>query len=141
MARLFNVIQTRVAVWREAKYLCDFPAIAEILEYAWIDIDEERTPRFLRSPRIRALETYRYLRLIQKTPSVPELYERLLEDPKEYLRAREVDPQTVLKVLLKKGIPGVLEQIKTDDVFVKQHKFSKSRIQADSMYAVPTDPL
>ncbi|MBW2168275.1 MAG: hypothetical protein JRG69_03270, partial [Deltaproteobacteria bacterium] len=37
------------------------------------------TRRFLRTPQIHALETYWYLRLLEKTPHIFDLYKRFFQ--------------------------------------------------------------
>ena len=74
---LYEAIQERVSVWRSSQYLCaDYLAIGEILEYAILP--ESDNLRFLRRPQLRALETYWYLRLIEGSPRIPDLYARYL---------------------------------------------------------------
>lgn len=68
MTELHQALAVRVATWRETGYASDrFPAIAEILGYAFED-DGRRHSRFLRAAQFRALETYWYLRLVEGTP-------------------------------------------------------------------------
>ncbi|MGQ0669900.1 MAG: nucleotidyltransferase domain-containing protein [Actinomycetota bacterium] len=75
MTALFERLANLVEVWRAGGYPCqDHPAIAEILD--WAGETEEGELRFLRRPQLRALETYWYLRLIEGTPHVFDLYLR-----------------------------------------------------------------
>lgn len=81
MSLLHEIIATRVDAWRAQDYPCtDYPAIAEILQFAF---DDERNGqlRYLRSAQFRALEVYwylrLYLRLVEASPKIPELYKRL----------------------------------------------------------------
>ena len=75
MTELHQALATRVAGWRDGGYQSDrFPAIAEILGYAFED-DEARQLRYLRAAQFRALETYWYLRLVEGTPHVADLRE------------------------------------------------------------------
>src|SRR4030065_469842 len=55
------------------------PPIAEIFE--WASDAESGALRFLRRPQLRALETYWYLRLIEGTPHIFTLYQRLFPEP------------------------------------------------------------
>lgn len=65
MPELHEILAERVAGWRGTAYAHDTqPAIAEILLYAR---NEDGSPRYLREPQIRALETYWYLRLVEGT--------------------------------------------------------------------------
>lgn len=83
MAELHEILAERIAGWRAAGYRHDaYPTIAEILHYAR---REDGTPRYLREPQIRALETYWYLRLVERTPRIGELYERVFETTSDRL--------------------------------------------------------
>jgi hypothetical protein len=76
MTPLHEVLAPRVASWAKQGYSTEtYPAIAEILD--WTKDPDSSSPRFLRTPQIRALETYWYLRLVEHTPTVFDLYERL----------------------------------------------------------------
>ena len=73
MIHLHQQIAALVDAWRAEGYPCsDHPAIAEILE--WARETESGNLRFLRRPQLRALETYWYLRLVEKTPHIFDLY-------------------------------------------------------------------
>lgn len=76
MTHLYEEIARRVDAWRAGGYPCDnYPAIAEILD--WALEPETGNLRFLRRPQLRALETFWYLRLVEGTPHVFDLYKRL----------------------------------------------------------------
>ena len=71
---LYEAIQERVNSWRSDRYPCaEFPPIGKLLEYA--HLPESDSLRFLRRPQLRALETYWYLRLIERTAKIPDLYQ------------------------------------------------------------------
>ena len=77
MIHLHQHIAVRVDQWRTDNFACgEYPAIVEILE--WAKETETGNLRFLRRPQLRALETYWYLRLIEKTPHIFDLYKKLL---------------------------------------------------------------
>jgi len=127
MIHLHQHIAVRVDQWRIDNFACDdYSAISEILE--WARETETGNLRFLRRPQLRALETYWYLRLIEKTPHVFDLYKKLLS-PEENI-------DDLLDAL---GIPGeafkaakykfdrLLDRIKTDDAFVKDFKLESLR--------------
>lgn len=127
MIHLHQHIAARVDQWRTDNFACsEYPAIVEILE--WAKETETGNLRFLRRPQLRALETYWYLRLIEKTPHVFDLYKKLFS-PEENI-------DDLLDAL---GIPGeafksakykfdrLLDRIKTDDAFVKDFKLESLR--------------
>ena len=83
MAELHEVLAERVSAWRADGYPSRYPAVAEILRFA-IDGEDTASPwplsghlRFLRAAQLRALETNWYLRLVERTPHIGVLYERL----------------------------------------------------------------
>ena len=67
----------RLANWRTADYPhADYRAIVEILD--WLSGRDLGQPPFLRIPRVRALETCWYLRLVEGTPGIFDLYQKLV---------------------------------------------------------------
>jgi len=121
---LHEVLGRRVDGWREDGYPSDFPAIAEILEYAVESVDEEgeRRLRFLRPPQLRALETYWYLRLVEGTPRMPELYRRCFPKGSDLLDALGLREQTFKNLALNEGVDGLLGRIGEDKEFASKHK-------------------
>ncbi len=116
---LYQALAARVAEWRQNKYPHpEYPAIGEILEWA---ANPEVSSFRLRSPQVRALETYWYLRLVKNTPHIFDLYLDLFPDD---------DPDALLEAL---GIPSdafkksrynfikLWDLIKTDNEFT--HEF------------------
>jgi hypothetical protein len=83
---MYQQVAARVEAWRAGGYACDeYPVIAEILE--WAQETESGNLRFLRRPQLHALEVYWYLRLIEKTPHVFDLYTRYYPKPRELREA------------------------------------------------------
>ena len=76
--QLPNLLTEKVSEWRTAGYPHDdFPAIAEILE--WLAVASHGELRFLRTPQVRVLETFWYMRLSgMKVPTRPRLPSRWL---------------------------------------------------------------
>lgn len=126
---LYEILQERVSAWRLAHYPCaDYPAIGEILEYAVLP--ESDSLRFLRRPQLRALETYWYLRLVENTPRIPDLYSRFLPKPSERLAALGVPvrDERITSILIDgTGPEALLERILTDDAFAKELKLESLR--------------
>ncbi len=113
---LFEALSRQVAVWREKDYRHDeFPAIAEILEWA----RRPDTPIFhLRAPQLRALETYWYLRLVEKTPHVFDLYQSLFPRKNELLEAFGIPVEAFARADYE--MDPLVEKIKQDADFVKE---------------------
>ncbi len=85
MDSLYDRLAARVDAWRAAGYPSEaYPAIAEVLE--WSRDPQEHQLRFLRAPQLRALETYWYLRLVEQTPHIVALYQRLYPDGRRVRR-------------------------------------------------------
>lgn len=98
---LHAAVASQVGEWRERGYPHDnFPALAEILHYA-VEGEEAGAPfpqsgylRYLRSAQLRALEAYGYLRVVEETPQIAQLYERLFERTADRLAAMGLDAPT-----------------------------------------------
>ena len=124
---LHSRIIERVAAWRADGYPCpNHPAIAEILE--WARDLETGSLRYLRPPQFQALEVYWYLRSVEGTPHVLDLYRSMFPP--------EVDLPTYLNAL---GIPEesfrasnyslsrVISRIRDDAGFTRQHRLEALR--------------
>jgi hypothetical protein len=98
MPHLYELIQQKVANWREDGYPSEYPAIAEILEYAILP--QTDSLRFLRAAQLRALETYWYLRLIEGTPHIFDLYRLYYPKPIELLTALGLDHDEIKDFVL-----------------------------------------
>lgn len=116
---LHQVLTDRVAEWRAGGYPApDAAAISDILE--WARDGDGSAPRYLRRAQLRALETYWYLRLVERTPHVFDLYRNLYTRPIDQLRALGVEGEAVTEALADDGgIEGVWRRIREDDAFVK----------------------
>ena len=127
MAHLHQQVADRVSAWRIENYSCqDYPVITEILDCSYDT--ESGLSRFLRRPQLQALETYWYLRLIEKTPHVFELYCRLCspdENTALLLEALGISDAAFKAVNFK--AETLWKQIKTDDSFVRDFKLESLR--------------
>ncbi len=118
---LYQRIQQNVRAWREDGYPTDdYPAVAEILDYA--TLPESDTRRFLRKAQLRALETYWYLRLVEGTPHIFELYRRYYPKRLDLLSALSLDRDDIKDFVLNEGMDALWERIRQDEDFVKDHK-------------------
>ena len=125
MPHLYEILDQRTRTWREQGYPCDdFPAIAEILDYQFLD--DGKTPRFLRRPQIKALETWWYLRLIEGTPHIFDLYQRAY-GKSDLLTALGADHDQIKDYVLDKGLPALWKRVKTDDDFVRDFRLQALR--------------
>lgn len=124
-----NVIKEKVSEWRRENYKCDYPAISEILNFNIID-PETGKKRYLRDAQFEALEVYWYLRLVEKTPHVFELYKGIYKDPIKLLEALGIPTESkeILRLVIKGGgVDHILDQIKNNDRFVKKFRLEAVR--------------
>lgn len=125
MDYLYELIQQRVDTWRDDGYPTDdYPAIADILDYA--TLPETDTRRFLRKAQLRALETYWYLRLVEHTPHIFDLYQRYYPGMKMLdalgLATEEIKDWLMGKLMAGETTDVLWDRIRQDEDFVKDHK-------------------
>lgn len=114
--QLFEALAKHVAAWREEDYKHEeYPAIAEILE--WTRQPDAPTFR-LRAPQILALETYWFLRLVEKTPHIFDLYQSLFEKKSEMLQALGIPEDAFSRVDYE--IDSLVKAINENVDFVKE---------------------
>jgi len=133
MSELHEELSQRVTAWRLAGYPCAYPAIGEILEYA-VENEELDKPfpasgslRFLRAPQLRALETYWYLRLVEHTPHIKDLYQRMFSSAKARREALGLLSEALRGIIEDDGLATVIDRIATDDDFAHAHRLEALR--------------
>lgn len=133
MSELHEELSERVTAWRMAGYPCAYPAIGEILEYA-VENEELDKPfpasgslRFLRAPQLRALETYWYLRLVEHTPHVRDLYQRMYLSAKARREALGLTSEALRGIIEDDGLATIIDRIATDDEFAQAHRLEALR--------------
>jgi type III restriction enzyme len=126
MNNLHQILAQHTKEWREAGYPCDdYPAISEILEY---QIEPEtKILKFLRKPQLRALEIYWYLRLVEKTPHIFDLYNTYFPKLREKRQVLGLTAEAIRDFVEDEGIEALWERIKTDDSFVRDFKLESLR--------------
>jgi len=120
----------KVKAWRESDYKCEYPAISDILNYNLLESESgEKTLRYLRKAQFEALETYWYLRLVEKTPHIFKLYTKFYEDPVKLLDALGISlsKEDYIRLLSIGSLASIFEKIKTDDEFVRQYRLEAVR--------------
>lgn len=131
MATLFEVLAARVADWRTRGYPhADYPCLAEILEWAR---EPDGAGFRLRPPQVRALETYWYVRLVENTPSVPDLYTRLFPKKSDLLNALGIPKAAFESVDF--DYDGLMGKIREDDDFVREYRLQALRETLTLAYA------
>jgi type III restriction enzyme len=128
MRELHEELADRVAAWRADGYPCAYPAIGEVLEYA-VENEELGQPfpasgslRYLRAAQLRALESYWYLRLVEGTPHIKDLYRRMFPSPKARREALGLTAEALRDIIEEEGLDAVVERIVTDDGFAVTHR-------------------
>lgn len=121
---LHEVLAQRVSQWRTNQYHCDaFPAIAEILDYA--SGPEPGISPYLRQAQLRALETYWYLRVIEDTPRIIDLYLKLFQSTSDRLNALDVPRDAFEKADY--ALDALWARVTSDGEFVRQFKLEALR--------------
>jgi len=112
---LHSILKSEVAEWRESNYESEYVVISEILDFNYDS--ETQALRFLRKAQFEALETYWYLRLVEKTPHIFDLYKRLYDEPVELFKALGIfiSQEDLIKIMSKGGTGSIFEKIRTDN--------------------------
>ena len=111
MPHLYELIQRNVSAWRRAGYpAAQYPAIGEILEYA--TLPETGSLRFLRAAQLQALETYWYLRLVEGTPHIFDLYQKYYPRPTDLLGALGLDREEIKDFAMNEGMESLWPRIR-----------------------------
>jgi len=123
-------LKENIVKWRNENYPCKYQGIANILNYnLYEDEKGNKILRYLRKAQFEALETYWYLRLVEKTPHIFDLYKKLYEDPVELLKALGINlsQEDLIKLLSSGGLDSIFEKIRKDDDFVKKNRLEAVR--------------
>ncbi len=122
---LTKALESEVEKWRTKNYYSVFSWISEILNFNIVSSETNGTSfRFLRKAQFEALETYWYLRLVENTPHIFELYKKYFQNPVELFKALSlnISQEDLLQIMGKGGISSIFEEIKNNDEFVKKYK-------------------
>jgi hypothetical protein len=113
--------------WRRNDYKSDFFTISEIFDFN--RNSETGNLRFLRKAQFEALETYWYLRLVEGTPHIFDLYKKIYNNPVELFEALNISisQEDLIKIMSKGGIDSIFEKIKSDDNFVRHYRLEALR--------------
>jgi hypothetical protein len=124
---LYDILKLKIKEWRENKYQSSFSTISEILEFN-CDL-ETGNLRFLRKAQFEALEIYWYLRIIEGTPHIFDLYKKMYKDPVELLKVLNINisQEDLIRILSEGGIDSIFEKIKFDDDFVRKYRLESLR--------------
>lgn len=104
--------------WKTSNYKVDeYPAIKELLEFQ----RESGVLKYLRDPQLEAIETYFYLRLVEKTPKIFDLYKQLFPTKKELREALGIVKNQEISDLIENE-ENIFDKLVSDDDFVKRNK-------------------
>lgn len=125
MKQLYQELSLKVSDWRKANYNSEYSTIAEVLEWA---SNPDGSGFKLRPPQIRALETYWYLRLVENTPHIFDLYKRIFppeDEPEALLHSFGIYDDAFKKC--KFNWDCLWESIRNDDDFVREFRLHALR--------------
>jgi type III restriction enzyme len=130
---LYEKLSQEVGKWRSHGYPSEeYSSISEILQCA---NDPGGEGFRLRIPQLRALETYWYLRLCERTPHTFELYRKLYPRSTELLDALGLDhPEIKDSVIDEGGVGGIISKIQTDDNFARKFRLEALRESLNLAY-------
>lgn len=126
---LNEILKTKVKIWRKSDYKSNYPVVREIFEYNFLDTENQNL-RYLRKAQFEALETYWYLRIIEKTPHIFDLYKKHFqgENLLDALNVRLTEGD-LRKILFSNGggINTIFKKIKKDNDFIRKYRLEGLR--------------
>jgi len=125
---LNEILRIKVKSWQESNYKSDYSVIREIFEYNFLDTESQNL-RYLRKAQFEALETYWYLRLVENTPHIFDLYKKYFSNKGllQILGVGSLVENLSDDLVDRKFVDNILKKIKTDDNFVKEHRLEVTR--------------
>ena len=123
METLHDILKVRATAWRTGGWVSDdYPVIAEILEWAR---NPDGSGFVLRVPQFQALEVYWYLRLVENTPRIPELYQKLMPSKSDLLEALGINDDAWKRVDY--DLKSLWKALAKDDDFVREFRLQGLR--------------
>jgi len=120
MTTLTEKLAQATREWRKAGFPHDeYTAIAEILGWA---ADPEGAVFRLRLPQLRALEVYWFLRVVERTPQISDLYSKYFpaeQDTSALLSALGISEKAFTASNYQFSL--LWKNIATNDAFVREH--------------------
>jgi len=124
---LYNILELKTLEWRNEHYKSNFPTISEIFDFN--RNPETESLRFLRKAQYEALETYWYLRLVEGTPHVFDLYKRYFTG-KEFFRSlglEHIVKNIPEDLITEEFVRGIIDKIINEYDFVRRYRLEALR--------------
>jgi len=124
---LYTLLREKVSEWRRNNYASNFPTIFEIFDF---NLNSETgNLRFLRKAQFEALEIYWYLRLVEDTPHIFDLYKKIYSKQGELLKALNIiiSQEDLIEIMNTGGIDSIFERVKNNNEFVKKYNLESLR--------------
>ena len=121
-AILHHQLAALVSSWRAGAWTHEYSSLSEILRWAEAP---EGSGFILRPPQLRALETYWYLRLVKGTPRTLDLYRDLFPKTADLLRSLGIADESFRECDF--DLAALWERIRSDDDFIRRHRFESLR--------------
>ncbi len=125
MQTLFEQLSQRSSEWRKLGFPHDeFPALGEVMGWA---AAPDGSGFQLRPPQLRALETYWFLRVVEKTPRIFDLYKRYFPDDELAALLRSLGIPTAALEKSNFDANRLWKNIASDDTFVREFRLEALR--------------
>jgi hypothetical protein len=124
---IYTSLRSKVIEWRKNNYASSFPTISEIFDFN--RNPETESLRFLRKAQYEALETYWYLRLVEGTPHVFDLYKRYFTG-KEFFRSlglEHIVKNIPEDLITEEFVRGIIDKIINEYDFVRRYRLEALR--------------
>ena len=124
---LHSILKSKVAEWGKSNYTSDYPVISEIFNYN--QNPETQNLSYLRKAQFEALETYWYLRLVEKTPHIFDLYKKYFQNEAilDTLNIKLTNEDWRKIAISGGGLNSIFEKIREDDDFVRKYRLEALR--------------
>ncbi|MEO0185634.1 MAG: hypothetical protein ABIL20_07535, partial [candidate division WOR-3 bacterium] len=119
---LYSLLRSKISAWRVSNYKSDFTALSEIFDFNFDS--KNQSFRFLRKAQFEALETYWYLRIVERNPHIFDLYKKYFSnrDLLDALNIKLTEEDWQQIALNGGGLNAIFKKIVEDDDFVRKYR-------------------
>ncbi len=121
---LYLKLKLQVKQWRKDGYPSSYSGLATILRH---NRDNQKSGFKLREAQVEALEIYWYLRMMEDTTHILDLYKKYFQKKTDLLEALGVHKQETKDFAFNEGMERFWNKIEKDNDFVKEHKLQTLR--------------